>query len=134
MSDKELSKYFHYRREAEDLKRRIDELGIGVSSIEVRDVITQNSGSHNSIQEKIALLKDKYFECLKLAIDEYYKIEEYIEVVDDSEIRTIMRYRYLDLMTWEDIGEAVHMERTTVSKKLRNYLKGVNRNDNKYKI
>lgn len=123
MSEEELSKYCHYIREAKDLKRRIDEFGVGISSIEIKDIITQTSGSHNSLQERLALLKDKYFECLQSAIDEYKKIEDYIEVVDDSEIRTIMRYRYLDLMTWEDIGEVVHMERTGVSKKIRKFLK-----------
>lgn len=124
MTESELSQYYKLRKEVEDLEVRIKEFGEGVSGIEIKDIITQSSGKRESIQEKLMLLKDKWVEKRIRALEEYLKIESYIDSVDDPEMRTIMRLRFLDLMTWEDIGGVVHLERTTVSKNMRKYLRG----------
>ena len=79
--------------------------------------------STESIQEKRVIIVEKWINARLSALEEYLKIESYIESVEDSEIRQIMRYRYLDLLSWERIGEKMNYERTTISKKLRNYLK-----------
>lgn len=124
MTENELSQYYKLRKEVEDLEVRIKEFGEGVSGIEIKDIITQSSGKRESIQEKLMLLKDKWVEKRIRALEEYLKIESYIDSVGDPEMRTIMRLRFLDLMTWEDIGGIVHLERTTVSKNMRKYLRG----------
>lgn len=123
MSEKELSRYYKIRQEIDDLENRIKEFGDGVSGIAIKDIITMSSGKHESLQEKLILLKDKWVEKRISALEEYLKIENYIDNVDDPETRTIMRLRFLDLLTWEEIGEVVHMERTSVSKKIRKYIK-----------
>ena len=51
------------------------------------------------------------------------KIERYIETIEDAEMRLIIRLRAINNMRWEDIGAELGMERTTVSKKYRNFLK-----------
>ena len=58
------------------------------------------------------------------ALEQYLEIERYIEEIEDVEIRNLMRYRYLDLMKWEDIGEKVFQDRTTISKKVRKFIRG----------
>ena len=123
MSEKELSRYYKIRQEIDDLENRIKEFGDGVSGIAIKDIIAMSSGKHESLQEKLVLLKDKWVEKRISALEEYLKIENYIDSVDDPETRTIMRLRFLDLLTWEEIGEVVHMERTSVSKKIRKFLK-----------
>ena len=57
------------------------------------------------------------------ALEQYLEIERYIEDVDDVEIRNIMRYRFLDLLKWEEIAERMYQDRTTIAKKVRKYLK-----------
>ena len=56
----------------------------------------------------------------------FSKIERYIESVEDSEIRQIMRFRFMDLMSWNDIADQLHYERTTVAKKLRQFINSHN--------
>lgn len=124
MTEKELSKYYKLKREAEDLEVRIKEFDDGISSIKIKDIITSGGGSHSSIQEKLVQLKDQWYEKRVSALEEYLKIESYINNVDDPEIRLIMRLRFLDLMNWEKIGERTYQDRTSVSRKLRKYLKG----------
>lgn len=123
MSEKDLTSYYKLRKEVEDLENRIKEFGYGVGSIPIKDIITSSSNEYASIQEKVARLKELYAERRVSAIEEYLKIESYINNVDDPEIRLIMRYRFLDLLSWEKVGEKTYQDRTSVSKKLRNYLK-----------
>ncbi len=124
MTEKELSRYYYLKREIKDLEDRLKELGVGLSAINLDKEITSGSSEHTSIQEKIAIIKEKWINARLSALEEYLKIENYIETVEEVEIRQIMRYRFLDLYDWYKIGEVLHCDRTTVSKKLRKYLKG----------
>lgn len=123
MTEKELSLYYKLKREAEDLEMRIKEFDNGVSSIKIKDIMTSGTCNNISLQERLVELKDLWYEKRVSAIEEYLKIESYINNVDDPEIRLIMRYRFLDLLSWEKVGEKTYQDRTSVSKKLRNYLK-----------
>ena len=51
------------------------------------------------------------------------KTERFLQTIEDAEIRLIIRLRAINDMGWREIGELVGMERTTVSKKYRNFLK-----------
>lgn len=123
MSEKELSKYYNLKREVQDLEDRIKEFGSGVKSVPIKEVSVSSSHSTKSIQETKVELVSRYTEKRIEALEQYLAIERYIEEVEDVEIRNIMRYRYLDLMKWEEIAEKVFQDRTTISKKVRRYLK-----------
>lgn len=122
MTEKELSKYFYLKKEIEDLEERINKLGVGIGSIVLTDMPKGNK-KRVSIQEKITELKNKYIEARVSALEEYLKIENYINSVEDTEIRTIMRMRFLDLKKWEEIGRNLHMDRTTAYRNLKKYIK-----------
>ena len=77
----------------------------------------------DSIQEKKVELIDQLIEFRLSALEKYLEIERYIETVDDSEIRHIMRLRFLDLKDWSTIGEEINCDRTTAARKLRKYIK-----------
>ena len=64
-------------------------------------------------------------------IDEAHKIENYIESVQDSDIRLIISKRFLNCKTWEQVGKELFTDRTTPYYKLKNYLKKENLNENK---
>lgn len=123
MSEKDLSRYYYLKKEVEDLENRIKEFGDGVKSIPVKEVSVSSSHKNKSIQETKVELVSRYTEKRIEALEEYLAIERYIEEVEDVEIRNIMRYRYLDLMKWEEIGERVFQDRSSVAKKMRRYLK-----------
>lgn len=121
MTEKELSRYYFLKKEIEDLENRLREFGVGLSAINLDKEISGTS-AHISIQEKRAILMEKWINARLTALEEYLKIESYIEKVDDSEIRQIMRYRFLDLYDWYKIGELTHSHRTTAYKKMINYI------------
>lgn len=123
MSEKELSKYYNLKREVQDLEDRIKEFGSGVKSVPIKEVQVSSSHSTKSIQETKVELVSRYTEKRIEALEQYLAIERYIEDIEDVEIRNIMRYRFLDLMKWEEIAEKVFQDRTTISKKVRKYLK-----------
>ena len=123
MSEKELSQYFHLKKEIEDLEERIAKLGNGVGSIKITDM-PKGSSKLSSIQERIVELKEKWITARLTALEEYIKIETYINSIEDTEIRMIARYRYLDLLGWEQIALKIGngQDRTTISKKIRKFL------------
>lgn len=123
MSEKELSRYYNLKREVQDLEDRIKEFGSGVKSVPIKEVQVSSSHSTKSIQETKVELVSRYTEKRIEALEQYLAIERYIEEIEDVEIRNLMRYRFLDLMKWEEIAEKVFQDRTTISKKVRRFLK-----------
>lgn len=122
MTEQELSKYYWLKKEAEDLEERIKTYGIGVGSIHIKELSVESSPKFESIQERISELKDMWMEKRISALEEYIKIECYINHIEDTEIRLIARYRFLDCKKWDEIGSIMNYDRTAVSKKLRGYL------------
>lgn len=51
------------------------------------------------------------------------KIMEYINSVEDSRVRRIMQYRFMDGYKWEKISKLLHYERTYPKKLIDGYLK-----------
>lgn len=123
MTEKELGRYFWLKKEVKALENQLEEFGDGVSATSYEEKIG-HSGINTSIQEKRAILIEKLINARLTALEEYIKIETYINKVEDTEIRSIMVLRFQELKNWEQIGDELHMERTTVSKKLRRYLRG----------
>ena len=121
MTEKELSKYYYLTIEIKDIEERIAKFGNGVGSKEFDNEIS-GTGKRESIQEKYMELKSLYIARLT-ALEEYIKIEKYISDVEDPEIRLIMRLRFMDLKDWDEIGAKLNYDRTSVSKKVRRYIK-----------
>ena len=122
MTEKELSQYYFLTIEIKDIEERIAKFGNGVGSKEFDNEIS-GTGKRESIQEKYMELKSLYIEKRIGALEEYIKIEKYISDVEDPEIRLIMRLRFMDLKDWDEIGAKLNYDRTSVSKKVRRYIK-----------
>lgn len=106
MGEKELSKYFYLKKEIEDIEERLYKLGYGVGSPSFNEMI--NSTNHTSIQEKITELRDKYIEARVSALEQYIMIEDFIKGVEDNEMRLLLRYRFIDLKTWDQIDKLLN--------------------------
>lgn len=127
MNIRDLSKYYKLKREIEDLTERLAELGDGVKGIEYKEISVSSSKTSSSIQEKIMLLKTNLIEKRLSALEEYNRIESFIDNVEDLDIRQIMRYRFIDFMKWEEIDNKMFYGTDYSRTKLRRYLK--NKND-----
>lgn len=122
MTEKELSRYFWLKKEVKLLENQLEEFGDGVSAISYEEKVG-SSGLSISLQEKRALIIEKLINARITALEEYIKIETYINKVEDTEIRSIMILRFQELKSWEQIGNELHMDRTTVTRRLRKFLK-----------
>lgn len=122
MTEKELSQYYYLTLEIKDIEERINEFGEGLGSKGFDNEISGN-GKKDSIQEKYVELRSLWVEKRLDALEQYIKIEKYISDVEDAEIRLIMRMRFMDLKDWDEIGQKLNYDRTSVSKKVRRYIK-----------
>lgn len=122
MTEKELSKYYWLRKEIKDLEERLVEFGYGVSATKLDKEISGIT-STESIQEKRIIIIEKWISARVSALEEYLKIESYIESVEDSEIRQIMRYRFLDLKKWNEIDKLMLCGKDYAKKKYYHYRK-----------
>ncbi len=122
MTEKELSKYYWLKKEVKYLENQLEEFGDGVAATSFEEKIG-SSGLSISIQEKRQLIIEKLINARLSALEEYIKIETYINKVEDNDIRTIMIMRFQELKNWDEIGIELNKDRTTVAKMLRRYLK-----------
>jgi hypothetical protein len=116
-----LIQYCDLKEEAKDLRRRIDNLEKQISQIETDGkVIDSVKGGAGGIEhfkitgfpypeysrKKTRLYLNKaQLENAELELLEMIgMVEEYIKSIDDSRIRRIIRYRFIDDMTWAQVS------------------------------
>lgn len=110
-------------------KARCDELTASVERIEATiDAVAINyngmphgSGTSDRVGKQaiqLAMLKEKRKEELAEAELIAQEIENVILAVADPRYQTVLRYRYIDLMTWTDIADAMGYEVSHVSGRL----------------
>lgn len=121
-----LNKLYYLKIDIENIKDEIKSLPI-ISSPSMSGM--PHGTDISSPTENYCLKKEKLLEKLNKKIEKYtdelIRIEDIIDRIDDPEIRAMARMRFIQNMKWEDISEKIHLERTTCSKKLRKYLKGM---------
>lgn len=121
-----LNKLYYLKIDIENIKDEIKSLPI-ISSPQITGMPHGTSISNPT--ESFCLKKEKLLEKLNTKVEKYteelIRIEDIIDRIDDPELRAIARMRFIKNMKWEDIGEKIHLERTTCSKKLRKYLEGM---------
>lgn len=78
-----------------------------------------SEGCINQRNEISKKLSTKYKELLTKT----NKALEYIHSIEDSDIRQIFTYKYIDGLTWEQTGEAMNYAAITVRKKHDEYVK-----------
>ena len=116
MRSEELNELYWLNIEIKDLENRLKELeeSAGVSSAKLGDGI-HGSDISNPV-EKVAIKKMQ----LKKRLAEVMLL---VKTIPDSQLRTIVRLRNIDLMTWQEIGDVLGLDRKTVSTKYNNFIK-----------
>lgn len=128
MTIKELSKYHNMKIEIQQLKDNIEELEttiIGSSKITgLPMMLSVNSNPTERLGIKLAKLKTILENKKDKLLDELNKIEDFLNTVEDGEIRIIIRKRFLEGKTWKEISKDIISDRSTPYYKLKKYLKG----------
>lgn len=104
----DLKRYVPLMREAEELRKRAEQLEDEARSLKavVMDGMPKGTSVNDSIGNivaKIDKLKTDYIQKYDLALCELYKIERVIESLESPIERMIMRKRYIEGKYWEDI-------------------------------
>ena len=120
---KNLNKLYWLKQEVIQIENQIKELTI-LSAFEMSGMPSSNSVSSpvEQFYNRLDKLRTKLLKAKEKVADEVERLENYIEGIEDEEIRILARARYLECKTWEVIGKENNMERTTVSKKMRKYF------------
>lgn len=129
MNKENLESYISKRDEIIELYHKINTLGKGDGMID-NDVILNYQSGYPVPQAVVGYDWKKFYDMKKMyekriskLKEECDSMEQYIESIEDSFMRRIMRMRYLDGKTQKEIGQAVHMDRSTVSKKIDDFFK-----------
>ncbi len=129
MTNKELSKLYHLKKEIEMQRGRIKELETIAQSCTSRITgMPHGTGISDKIGKyavQIADLKCLLDLNLKKCFFELNRLTEYIQSVDDPLIREIMTYRYIHGFSWQKTAFNVGGNNTagSLKKKLYRYLK-----------
>lgn len=126
MTEKELNQLHWINKEIGVLKQQLEDLKTRsyIKGQEITDMPFGSGTSDKTAERAIAIREIE--ELYEIKLKELYlvrgRIERYINTIKDDEIRLIIRLRCINNMTWEDIASEVGYERTTVSKKYRQYI------------
>ena len=125
MTKEELSSYYYLKKEIKQIEERIKEIDDTFLSANRINGMRYEKRLSNPQEQRMILIEkyDKRLEEKKdEALKELMKIENFIDSINDPEIRMIFRYRYIELMEWNKIVMLVHMSERTVYRKHREIL------------
>ena len=117
---------YYIKKEIEDIKKEIENIPeLSGSEITGMPRASNISDPVTAYYIKKDKLIDKLSKKLCLYVDELMRIEMIIDKIEDDEIRIMSRMRFVQNMSWEEIGKEMHLDRTVCSKKVRKYLQGM---------
>ena len=120
---KRLNKLYWLKKEIEQLEMQIKELTI-LSAMAMSGMPSGSTVSSpvEKFYDRLEKLRTKLQAKLNEYITEKERIEEYIENIEDAEIRVIARLRFIENEDFQTIGNEMFMDRTTAYKKLKKYF------------
>ena len=135
MDKQELSKLIQIKSEIEQIKRELSTIEPEYSA----DAVTGSSPyfpyvKHSIIihgydtktyEYKIKRIQSRMNRKLIELVEEKDKLTEYIYSLEDSDIRQILTYRYINGFIWEKIGEKMNYSFETVRKKHDKFMKSI---------
>ena len=114
------------KKEIKEIENQIKELTV-LSAVSMSGMPSGNivSSPVEKFYERLEQLKEKLQRKCDEILEETERIEEYIENIEDAEVRVIARKRFLENKTFQAIGDEMYIEKTTAYKKLKRYLEKV---------
>ena len=123
---KNINTLYYLKQERIQIENQIKELTI-LSAVPMSGMPKGNSVSSpvERFAERLEQLKEKLQRKCAEILTETERIEEYIENIDDVEVRLIARKRFIENKTYRVIGEEMYTDGTTARKKLKRYFERV---------
>ena len=122
---KNLNKLYWIKKEIEQIEEQLKELTV-LSAVSFSGMPSGNTVSSpvEKFNERLDNLKRKLAVKHAESLAETERLENYIETIEDAEIRVLARARFIECKSWQKIGDENYMDRTTAYKKLNKYIKG----------
>ena len=125
MTIKELSQLYHLNREIERDLRRLHELEAAASrcasSITGMPHGANISDKVGNYAAEIADLQGIIDANIKRCFYELNRLNRYISSIDDSYIRQIFQYRYVNGLTWQEVADCIGGNNTSVGVRVAHY-------------
>ena len=124
-----LESYRSKKEEIKELEYKLKHLGEGDSMVgndtifDYRDGYPKPQAIVGVDWEKVSKTEERYVKRLTKLKQECETIEEFVEQIEDSMTRRIFRMYYLEGKSQKAIGKAVHIDRSSVSRKIDNFFK-----------
>lgn len=129
MEREQLERYLSQKEEIRELRYKLEHLGEGDSLIGNSTIFDYSTGYPRPQAvvgydyNKERRLRERYETRLeKLQVD-CEETEQWIEAIPDSQTRRIFRMYYLEDETQQKIGKKLHLDQSSVSRKIENFLK-----------
>ena len=79
--------------------------------------IVSGSKASSEYKEQLAQTRERLYR-------QKCEFEKTVDVIDDAEIRLILKLKFVDLRSWNYVAREMHYDRTTVYKKYKRFIKG----------
>lgn len=128
MTREQLESYISMKEEIKELNYKLehimeDDTMAGSSTVlDYRSGFPVPQGVVGIDWDRYDRFKSQYRNKIRTLEEKCYAIEEYIEGIGDSMTRRIFRMYFLEGRKQKEIGKAVHMDRSRVSRKINDYF------------
>ena len=129
MEREQLERYRSQKEEIRELRYKLEHLGAGDSLVGNSTIFDYSTGFPKPQAvvgydyEKERRLRERYETRLAKLQADCEETEQWIEAVSDSQTRRIFRMYYLEGETQQKIGKRLHLDQSSVSRKIENFLK-----------
>ena len=129
MDREQLERYRSQKEEIRELRYKLEHLGEGDSLIGNSTIFDYSNGFPRPQAvvgydyKKESSLRERYSTRLEKLRQDCNETEQWVEAIPDSQMRRIFRMRFLEGMILEQIGKKMHVDKSTVSRKIENFLK-----------
>lgn len=136
MNRQELEHYFWIKHEIKRQKKRLERLKQKTIGCEVGDtVLNYNTGKgipsriegipgeDFNIPVKIIVLEEAIAANITESEKRAVEIEQFIQSINDPKLREILRSRYIDCKSWEEVGEANYIAADYARQLVRKFFK-----------
>ncbi|MCM1213304.1 MAG: hypothetical protein NC331_11375 [Lachnospiraceae bacterium] len=129
MTREQLESYRSMKEEIAEFQYKLQHLADG-DALVGNDVIMDYRSGYPVPQpvvgydyEKYIRMKEHYQEKILKMQEETKDVEEFVEKIPDSLTRRIFRMKYIDGLSQQEIAARIHMDRSSISKKISGFLK-----------
>ena len=120
---KKINTLYWLKQEKAQIENQIKELTV-LSAVSMSGMPSGSNVSSPVERFNIRLeqLKEKLQKKCAEILTETERIEEYIENIEDAEIRVMARMRFIENKTFQTIGDELYVDKSTAYKKLKQFF------------